>query len=225
MKLYLPLVLAVFVALSFAQEPEQNKSTGKKEIGLGARLAVGYGMIWGLKDDWSIDEDDENPGGLDLEAGVMGRYVVTPIVHFTPELLFHYGKPKHDNKYGKYEFSFMNVEIPLLVRAYASPKFYGYIGPQLGFNIHNDVSLKAKYADKTGSNPTGYTKFGKKVDQAVFGFGIAAGVGYYLMDKLSLDFRTYMGLTEQYPDTKGSLVDLKGAKLLSFAIGANYWIF
>lgn len=232
MKIFYPLVLAAFVALSFAQEPAQEPAqTSSKNsfpIGIGVRLAAGYGMIWGLEDDWAIDEsDDEKPGGLDLEGGVMGRIVFTPIIHFTPELLFHYGKLKHDNDYGKQEFSFMNVEIPLLIRANASPKFYAYAGAQPGFNIQNDASLKASVASKvnTGSNGQKYTKFGKSVDQAAFGFGVIAGAGYYVVDKLSLDLRIYMGLTELYPDCESNLVDLSGAKLLSFKFGANYWIF
>lgn len=227
MKIFYPLILAAFVALSFAQEPVQNSSNNSFPIGIGARLAAGYSMIWGLEDDWAIDEnDDEKPGGLDLEGGVMGRIIFTPIIHFTPELLFHYGKMKHDNNYGKQEFTFMNVEIPLLVRANASPKFYAYLGAQPGFNIQNDASLKASVASKvnTESNNQKYTRFGKSVDQAVFGFGVVAGAGYYVVDKLSLDLRVYMGLTELYPDCESNLVDLSGAKLLSFKLGANYWI-
>ena len=233
MKRILPLILAAFVSLALAQETAQepatqNVSKSSSLIGLGVRLAAGYGMIWGLEDDWAIDEnDDEKPGGVDLEGGLMGRIVFTPIIHFTPELLFRYGKLKHDNNYGKQEFSFMNVEIPLLVRANASPKFYAYVGAQPGFNLKNDASLKASIASKVNTDPNNqkYTKFGKSVDQAAFGFGVVAGTGYYVIDKLSLDLRVYMGLTELYPDSKSTLVNLDGAKLLSFKFGANYWIF
>lgn len=225
MKIFYPLILAAFVALSFAQEPVQNSSNNSFPIGIGARLAAGYSMIWGLGDDWEEDEDDDKkPGGLDLEGGVMGRIVLTPIIHFTPELLFHYGKLKHDNNYGKQEFSFMNVEIPLLIRANATTKFYAYAGAQPGFNIQNDASLKAS-VNKHIENGPNKQKFGKNVDQAAFGFGVVAGAGFYVVDKLSLDLRVYMGLTELYPDSESILVDLSGAKLLSFKFGANYWIF
>jgi opacity protein-like surface antigen len=237
MKKFLTFAVAILCAAAFAMAQEASEAASKNNtspqkdtpaIGIGVRLAAGYGMIWGLEDDWAIDEnDDEKPGGLDLEGGIMGRIVFTPVIHFTPELLFHYGKMKHDNDYGKQEFSFINVEIPLLVRANASPKFYAYAGVQPGFNIQNDASLKASVASKvnTGSNEQKYTKFGKSVDQAAFGFGVVAGAGYYVIDKLSLDLRVYMGLTELYPDCESNLVDLSGAKLLSFKFGANYWIF
>lgn len=233
MKKILTFAAAILCAATFALAQEASEATPKNDspskkdspaIGLGVRLAAGYGMIWGLEDDWAIDEnDDEKPGGLDLEGGVMGRIVFTPVIHFTPELLFHYGKLKHDNDFGKQEFSFMNVEIPLLVRANATPKFYAYAGAQPGLNIQNDASLKAAVVKhtNTGSNEK---KFGKNVDQAVFGFGIVAGAGYYVVDKLSLDLRIYMGLTELYPDCESNLVDLSGARSLSFKIGANYWI-
>ena len=234
MKILLTFAMTILCATSFALAQEaseatpQNETSSKKDtpaIGIGARLAAGYSMIWGLEDDWAVDENDgEKPGGLDLEGGVMGRIVLTPIIHFTPELLFHYGKLKHDNNYGKQEFSFMNVEIPLLIRANATTKFYAYAGAQPGFNIQNDASLKASVNKhtETGSNKQ---KFGKSVDQAAFGFGVVAGAGFYVVDKLSLDLRVYMGLTELYPDSESILVDLSGAKLLSFKFGANYWIF
>ena len=241
MKILLTFAMAILCATTFALAQEaseatpQNETSSKKDtpaIGIGVRLAAGYGMIWGLEDDWAIDEDDGNPSGLDLEGGVMGRIAFTPIIHFTPELLFHYGKMKHDNDYGKQEFSFMNVEIPLLIRANATPKFYAYIGAQPGINIQNEATLNAAYTPKTGTDKTTkYRKFGGNVDQAVFGLGVVAGAGYYVMDKLSLDLRVYMGVTELYPDfdpdnSGGSKanVDLKGAKLLSFKLGANYWI-
>ena len=233
MKKILTFAAAILCAATFALAQEASEATPKNDspskkdspaIGVGVRLAAGYGMIWGLEDDWSYDEDDEEkPGGLDLEGGVMGRIVLTPIIHFTPELLFHYGKLKHDNDYGKQEFSFMNVEIPLLVRANATPEFYAYAGVQPGFNIQNDASLKAAVNRHTQNGPN-KQKFGKSVDQAAFGFGVVAGAGYYVVDKLSLDLRVYMGLTELYPDSKSVLVDLSGAKLLGFKIGANYWI-
>lgn len=193
-------------------------------MGLGARIAAGYGMLWGLEDDWSGGENDENPGGLDLELGVVGRYEVTSLIHFTPELLFRYANYSQDDELGERKFSQIDLEIPLLVRANASPKLYAYIGPQLGLNLSGDVSLKAKVVDKV-SGGTSPHSIPEKVEQTAFGFSIAAGVGYYVMDKLGVDFRVSLGLSELYPDSKGKFVDLSGGKDLSFKLGANYWIF
>ena len=220
-------VMAVLCAgvLALAQESgEASSKTSAPAIGLGARLAVGYGMIWGLEDDWSGGENDENPGGIDLELGAVGRYEISSLIHFTPELLFRYASYSQDDDLGEREFSQMDLEIPLLVRANATPKFYAYIGPQLGLNLSSDVSLKAKVADKVSGGTTAHS-VPEKVEQTSFGLSVAVGGGYYVMDKLGVDLRIGFGLTELYPDSKGKFVDLSGAKVLSFKLGVNYWIF
>ena len=145
-------------------------------------------------------------------------------IHFTPELLFRYASYSQDDDLGEREFSQMDLEIPLLVRANATPKFYAYIGPQLGLNLSSDVSLKAKVADKVSGGTTAHS-VPEKVEQTSFGLSVAVGGGYYVMDKLGVDLRIGFGLTELYPDSKGKFVDLSGAKDLSFKLGVNYWIF
>ena len=230
MKKVLAFAIAILCAATFVQAQEGESTSPVKQstelgtLGLGARLAVGYGLIWGLEDDWSGGENDEKPGGIDLEVGVAGRYEITSLIHFTPELLFRYAKYSQEDDLGDYEFSQMDIEIPLLVRANATPKFYAYIGPQLGLNVSNDVSLKAKVANKAGTGTINHS-IPEKVEQASFGFSIAVGAGYYVIDKLALDLRVGFGLTELYPDSKGKFIDLSGAKELSFKFGVNYWVF
>lgn len=230
MKKVLAFAIAILSAATFVQAQESESTSPVKQstelgtLGLGARLAVGYGFIWGLEDDWSGGENDEKPGGIDLEVGVAGRYEITSLIHFTPELLFRYAKYSQEDDLGDYEFSQMDIEIPLLVRANATPKFYAYIGPQLGLNVSNDVSLKAKVANKAGTGTINHS-IPEKVEQASFGFSIAVGAGYYVIDKLALDLRVGFGLTELYPDSKGKFIDLSGAKDLSFKFGVNYWVF
>ena len=230
MKKVLAFAIAILCAATFVQAQEGESTNQKKQatelamFGIGARLAVGYGMIWGLEDDWSGGENDENPGGIDLEGGAMGRIVLTPVLQFTPELLFRYANYSQDDDLGERKFKQMNVEIPLLVRAVATPEFYAYIGPQLGLNLSHDVSLKAKVSNKAGTGTINHS-IPEKVEQASFGFSVAVGAGYFVIDKLALDFRVGFGLSELYPDSKGGFIDLSGAKDLSFKFGLNYWVF
>ena len=227
MKKVLTFAIAILCATTFTQAQEASETNSKKDtpaIGFGARLAFGYGIIWGLEDDWSGGENDEKPGGIDLELGAVGRYEISSLIHFTPELLFRYASYSQDDDLGEREFSQMDLEIPLLVRANATPKFYAYIGPQLGLNLSSDVSLKAKVADKVSGGTTVHS-VSEKVEQTSFGLSVAVGGGYYVMDKLGVDLRIGFGLTELYPDSKGKFVDLSGAKDLSFKLGVNYWIF
>jgi hypothetical protein len=154
----------------------------------------------------------------------MGRIVLTPVFQFTPELLFRYGNYSQKDDLGERKFKQVNVEIPLLVRAVATPEFYAYIGPQLGLNLSNDVSLKAKVASKASSGTITHS-IPEKVEQASFGFSVAVGAGYFVIDKLALDLRVGFGLSELYPDSKGKFIDLSGAKDLAFKFGVNYWVF
>lgn len=227
MKKILTSVMVILCAVAFAlaqDSGEAGSKTSAPAIGLGARLAVGYGMIWGLEDDWSGGENDDNPGGIDLELGAVGRYEISSLIHFTPELLFRYANYSQDDDLGEREFEQMNLEVPLLVRANATPKIYAYVGPKLGVNLKSDVSLKAVVKNKGTSGST-TVSVPEKVEQSTFGFGMVVGAGYYVLDKLGVDFRVGLGLTELYPDSKGRFVDLGGAKDLTFKLGANYWVF
>ena len=210
-------------ALVFAQEAsETGAKTAAPAIGLGARFAIGYGMIWGLEDDWSGSENDENPGGIDLEGGAMGRIVLTPLIHFTPELLFRYANYSQDDDFGERKFTQMDLEIPLLIRANATPKFYAYIGPQLGLNLSSDVTLEANVSAKVPGGSSTHS-ISEEIEHAVFSFGVAVGAGYYVIENLAIDLRVGFGLSELYPDSNG-FVDLGGARDLSFKLGVNYWI-
>ena len=197
---------------------------GTPKMGLGARIAAGYGTIWGLEDDWSGGENDETPSGIDLDVGIIGRYELTPIFHFTPELLFRYASLSQDDDLGERKFSQTDIQIPLLVRANVTPKMYGYVGPQMGLNIGSDVSISANVTNKA-TGEASKKSFSDDIDQAVFNFGVSAGFGYYALEKLSIDLRIYLGLTELYPDAKSVMVDLNGAKLFAIKVGFNYWIF
>jgi hypothetical protein len=230
MKKVLAFAIAILCGATFVQAQEGESTDQKKQsaelamFGLGARIAVGYGMLWGLVDDWSGDDNDEQPGGIDFDAGVMGRIELTPVFHFTPELLFRYASMTQEDDLGDRKFKQMDIQIPLMLRANASPKFYAYAGPQLGFNINSDVSINATVASKTSNSPKAVS-ISDDIDQAAFNFGIAAGAGFYPIEKLSIDLRVYLGLTELYPDAKSLMIDLTGAKMISFKVGLAYWIF
>lgn len=216
MKSITKIILFTIFATIFAQaEPQQNTS----KLGLGAHLGFGYGMIWGLDDDWAGGESKDNPGGFDFEIGAIGSYKISNLLQFTPELLFRYAKLSQDIGLGDYSFTQMDIQIPLFLRANATDKFFGFFGPQIGFNVSNDVEMKA--SDDTW-NVNKVVSLSQDVEQAVFNFGISAGIGYYIVQKLSVDFRVLFGITELYPDAKG-MVSLADAKIMSFKIGVSYW--
>ena len=81
----------------------------------------------------------------------------------------------------------------------------------------------------------------ERIEQATAEFGLNVGVGYFVIDNLSLNFRWYMGLTEVFPDVKyegdmnsikeeksknnvsWATINLKGAHTMMFKFGVTYW--
>lgn len=222
------LATALTAALSFADgtpaaDTNSAAAPSKSKIGVGARAAIGYGLVWGLDDDWSGGDNEGNPSGLDLQVGIMGRYEISPLLHFTPEILFRYGDYEQELNQADYELSQMDIQIPLLIRANATPKLYGYIGPQLNFNVHSKTTLNVTN-DKWLVKPS--MSMGDGVEQETFSFGITAGMGFYIIENLGADIRAHIGFTELFPDASPTKIgyDLGGARLMNFHFGINYWI-
>jgi len=222
-----------------AQESTQNDENAQEAaprddtpfFGFGLRTAFDYGRMYGFKDDLDNDSDISGiPSGIGFEAGVMFRIRMIPNLFFAPEVNFAYISTEHEYLKHKREYKSIDMEIPLLMRGVIADRFYVTGGPQLNFSLSSEADIEPienSVLDKTFAST-------EKIEQASFGFGIAAGLGINIVQGLFFDLRYYMGITELYPDVKTlddmdiaegdfSLVDMSGARMMKFKVGISYW--
>ena len=192
-----------------------------QEIGFGAHAAFEYGFLWGLDEDWDDGAGEDNPSGIGFLVGVQGRYEVTPFLHLTPEINFRYSKLGQETDFYEVNFTQMDLQIPLLARGIVAKRFFAMLGPQLNFSVSNKVTLDGETIPGNVVNIT--YSLDEEIDQSVFGLGMTLGVGAYVIDRLSVDFRLYMGFLELYPDADDRLMDLSGARLMTMNFGVGYW--
>ncbi len=202
---------------------EDYTAPAKKEsrLGVGIKVAFDYGSIYGFEEE--DDDVDGNPSGFGFDAGLMFKLQLVDNFAFAPEINFAYMKTSHDYLKAERSYTRMDLEIPLLVRGSVS-RFYVTFGPQFNLNL----------GDKTKISGSKY-ELVEQIEQSFMDFGIAAGAGVNIADKLYFDIRCYMGLTELFPDvtyigdpdvdmTKNwSMIDMAGAKTLKFKAGISYW--
>ena len=211
-------------------EAPEETSPAKTEprVGIGAKVAFDYGIIYGLDDE---DEDmDGSPSGMGFSAGLMLRVKMMENFYFVPELNFAYIKTEHDYLQSSRKYTRMDMEIPLMLRGIIANRFYGTFGAQLSLNLSNSVKAEVAGMDTE-----------EDFDQDFLDFGIAAGMGVKIVENFYFDLRIYMGLTELFSDvdylfdensdkvidptkdTGWSMLDLAGGKNLKFKAGISYW--
>lgn len=222
----------------------QEANTQKPGAGVGIRAAFNYNMMYGLSDEWNVyaEEDDDTPAGIGFEGGLVARLQLLPFLQFTPEVLFNYTNLKQDDGDTDREFKQMGIEIPVLLRVTPIDKIYLAIGPTFEFNISDEEHLNSGDMEVLGEKyhheyPEGY-------DRNTLQFGLTMGFGYYIVNRVSVDVRLNLGLSEVYEgkllydkdgnpkmdpltgeQAKGSqLIDLSDGKQMTIKFGLGFWI-
>jgi hypothetical protein len=206
-------------------EQQQTYSVQKKApIGFGARVAFIYGNFWGFED---LSDGLEEPTGFGGEFGVATRFNIVKGLQFAPEILFRFFNLSHDDDDVERCYNQMFLDLSLYIRGIIGGGFFLEVGPQLSINTSSDYSID------------GVDNEFEKITQSTAEFGLNFGLGYYVLENLSVSFRWYMGFTEVFPDVKyyfddnfkpgkdqngsWSTINLKGAHTMMFKFGATYW--
>ncbi len=214
-----------------AQEPAPRQVN---RFGFGLRVAFDYGRMYGFKEDLENDSDiDGTPSGIGFEAGLMVRFQMIPNLFFAPEVNVAYISTNHKYMDSERKYNSVDLEIPLLMRGIVADKFYVTGGPQVVFSMSSKAEIEPIVTELGGGvNIKAESK--ENIEQASFGFGIAAGAGFNIYEGLFIDLRYYMGITELYPDVKTlddleyaegdfSMIDMSGARMMKFKVGISYW--
>ena len=196
-------------------------------IGIGARAAFIYGNMWGFKD---LKADGlEPPTGIGGEFGITARFSMAAGLDFSPEISFRIFDVSHDEDEIERCYNQMFLDFSFYLRAVFGGAFFLEFAPQISLNTSAEYTYDGTKNDF------------ERIEQATAEFGLNVGVGYFVIDNLSLNFRWYMGLTEVFPDVKyegdmnsikeeksknnvsWATINLKGAHTMMFKFGVTYW--
>ena len=196
-------------------------------ISLGARAAFIYGNMWGFKD---LKSDGlEPPTGFGGEFGIAARFSMVDGLQFSPEILFRIFNLSHDEDEIERCYNQTFLDFAFYIRGVFGGGFFLEFAPQISINT------SAEYTYDGAKNDF------ERIEQSTAEFGLDVGVGYYVLNNLSLNFRWYLGLTEVFPDVKyegdmnsikeekskdnvsWATINLKGAHTMMFKFGVTYW--
>lgn len=207
---------------------EQTAPAQKRApIGIGARAAFIYGNMWGFKD---LKADGlEPPTGIGGEFGITARFSMAAGLDFSPEIAFRIFDVSHDEDEIERCYNQTFLDFAFYLRAVFGGGFFLEFAPQISLNTSAEYTYDGTKNDF------------ERIEQATAEFGLNVGVGYFVIDNLSLNFRWYMGLTEVFPDVKyegdmnsikeeksknnvsWATINLKGAHTMMFKFGVTYW--
>lgn len=196
-------------------------------ISVGIRGAFIYGNMWGFKD---LKSDGlEPPTGIGGEFGIAARFIMVEGLQFSPEIMFRIFNLSHEEDEIERCYKQMFLDFAFYIRGVFGGGFFLEFAPQISINTSAEYTYD------------GTTNNFERIEQSAAEFGLNVGVGYYVMNNLSLNFRWYLGLTEVFPDVKyegemnsikeeksknnvsWATINLKGAHTMMFKFGVTYW--
>ncbi|KQB44240.1 OMP b-brl 2 multi-domain protein [Flavobacterium daejeonense] len=136
-------------------------------------------------------------GGAFAEIKVADKFAVQP------EALFSY----ESSEISGADFNLSYINVPVMAKYYASEKISLQVGPQIGFLVGAKAKMDGEKEDI-------------KDDLATTNFGLNFGLGYNFTEKVAVDFRYNVGLTDIAEDSfEGGKMKLSG---FSLAVGYKF---
>lgn len=221
MKKILFVVVALFVVnIAFSQDVKFGLKAGLNVAGLSDIEMSGGGF--------SIKLFEKDGMSVGFHAGAFANISFGDKIGFQPEFLFSMqgGKQKiglgglieSDEMNTKFSYHFNYVQVPLLLEIKPVANLGILIGPQLGYNLSRSVTISLNGMKETFSGSDFDGGFADEEDGNIFkkfDAGLAIGLQYTLMEKITIGARYNLGLTNScnYSSTEdGIKVDMKGWK-------------
>jgi opacity protein-like surface antigen len=170
------------------------------QVQFGGKVGFDLTHFWG----------EDAPHGIqpNYQVGLMLEYKFSPKFAIAPEVVFaaQGGKATADvydddvdgliKAKGTFHTNYINV--PLMLKFYATPNFSIDFGPQAGFNVYSKMTASGKLANVEAKESIDLKDNTKTVD-----FGVALGGTYNLTENAFVQARYTLGLTNVFdiPDS------------------------
>lgn len=214
------IALVCFLALTVFTVQAQFRIIPK--VGMAASTV---GRSQAYKEDLK-DEGIDNPLSIGFSAGAGFELSVGDIFSIQPEILYTQKGYKLKDQDGSLQFKLNYVEIPVLLKFSFGEedelRFFGYVGPYVGYALNGSANLKigsastkgkVKFGEEPANNTGNDAYFAKdEANRLDIGAYVGAGVGYPLgSGELTLEGRYGYGFTNFEKDATGrmSADDLK----------------
>lgn len=188
-KIILITVLAVFCSMANAQD----EPTKGSDIMFGLKAGMNFSMITG-------DDTDDFDGKVAFHIGAVAEFPLSEKFSIQPELMYSAQGDKgsfvEEGLKMDAELKLDYLVLPVMAKYYVGDGFSLEAGPQIGFTVNSELSVKAEGMSVT----VDLKDLVKDID---FGFGF--GLGYKLENGLNFSGRYNVGITNFF-ESEGSLL-------------------
>jgi hypothetical protein len=193
--------------------------TNAQDVKFGAKAALNVATLTGDVDDASSI--------IGFQVGGFAEFKLSEKFAFQPELLYSVQGLKESTTEtvegyladAKMTTKLGYINVPLMIKYYATPKFNLEFGPQIGFLLSAkgdvDYTVYVEGMAISGSDSIDFKDQASSVD-----FGLNFGLGYDFTEKFSAGLRYNLGLSNVY-DIEGSDASAKNS-VFSVAVGYKF---
>jgi opacity protein-like surface antigen len=165
------------------------------QVQFGAKVGFDMTHSWG----------DDAPRGWqpNYQVGLMMEYKFNPSFAIAPEVVFAAQGGKETDKVDVEEFPGIveakgtfhtnYINVPLMLKFYATPAFSIDFGPQVGFNVYSKMTASGKAGSIEAKETVDLKDYTNTVD-----FGLGLGATYNLTDHAFVQARYNLGLTKVF---------------------------
>lgn len=206
------IILSAVAVLAFG-------SANAQDVKFGAKAALNVATLTG--------DVDDAASIIGFQVGGFAEFKLSEKFAFQPELLYSTQGIKESGSEiveGYLVEADMTtklgyINLPLMIKYYATPKFNLEFGPQIGFLISAKVDADyTVYVD--GMAVPGSESIDVKDQASSVDFGLNFGLGYDFTEKFSAGVRYNLGLSNVY-DQEGSDASAKNS-VFSVAVGYKF---
>ena len=189
MKKFLVLIAAAIVCMS-----------ANAQFQFGAKVGFDLTHFWG--------KDAPKGFNPNYQVGLIMEYKFSPTFAIAPEVVFAAQGGKANGTVedeaipgisdavtvkAKGTFHTNYINVPVMLKFYATPQFSIDFGPQVGFNVYSKMTASGKVSSVEAKETIDLKDATKKVD-----FGLGLGATYNLTDNAFVQARYTMGLTKVF---------------------------
>ena len=188
MKKFFVLIAAAIVCMS-----------ASAQVQFGAKVGFDMTHFWG--------EDAPSGWQPNYQVGLMMEYKFNPKFAIAPEVVFAAQGGKETDKIdveevpgmveAKGTFHTNYINVPLMLKFYATPAFSIDFGPQVGFNVYSKMTASGKAGNFEAKETIDFKDMTNTVD-----FGLGLGATYNLTNNAFVQARYNLGLTKVFEDSQ-----------------------
>jgi len=188
MKKFFVLIAAAIVCMS-----------ASAQVQFGAKVGFDMTHFWG--------EDAPSGWQPNYQVGLMMEYKFNPKFAIAPEVVFAAQGGKENDKIdveevpgmveAKGTFHTNYINVPLMLKFYATPAFSIDFGPQVGFNVYSKMTASGKAGNIEAKETIDFKDMTNTVD-----FGLGLGATYNLTNNAFVQARYNLGLTKVFEDSQ-----------------------